>query len=269
MTKIDFHTHCFPDRLASRAIQTLSDKSGGILPYFDGTAAGLSALLKKSGVDFGVVQSIATNEHQMRAVNDFAKTVLDNSNLNLYAFGSVYPKSEHALDEARRVKELGLCGIKFHPDYQGFYPDDESIFSLYEEINRLNLPVLFHAGEDYGFKPPYHGMPNRLIKALSVLKVPVIFAHFGGIGCAEEVIESDCELPVFLDTSFASHGIVTKEQALKIIRKHGADKILFGSDAPWSDPNDEVNFIESLGLSEREKELIFNENAKKILKIKG
>ena len=72
MTKIDFHTHCFPDRLASRAIQTLSDKSGGILPYFDGTAAGLSALLKKSGVDFGVVQSIATNEHQMRAVNDFA-----------------------------------------------------------------------------------------------------------------------------------------------------------------------------------------------------
>ncbi len=269
MTKIDFHTHCFPDRLASRAIQTLSDKSGGILPYFDGTAAGLSALLKKSGVDFGVVQSIATNEHQMRAVNDFAKTVLDNSNLNLYAFGSVYPKSEHALDEARRVKELGLCGIKFHPDYQGFYPDDESIFSLYEEINRLNLPVLFHAGEDYGFKPPYHGMPNRLIKALSVLKVPVIFAHFGGIGCAEEVIESVCELPVFLDTSFASHGIVTKEQALKIIRKHGADKILFGSDAPWSDPNDEVNFIESLGLSEREKELIFNENAKKILKIKG
>ena len=112
-------------------------------------------------------------------------------------------------------------------------------------------------------------MPNRLIKVLEILNVPVVFAHFGGIGCAEEVLKSVCGLDVYLDTSFASHGIVTKEQALEMIRKHGAGKILFGSDAPWSDPKDEVDFIESLGLTKREKELIFHENAEKILKIKG
>ena len=51
---IDFHTHCFPEKIAERAIGKLSATSG-LMPYTDGTAEGLKKLMKQDGVDISVV----------------------------------------------------------------------------------------------------------------------------------------------------------------------------------------------------------------------
>ena len=55
--------------------------------------------------------------------------------------------------------------------------------------------------------------------------------------------------------------------AEKIIEKHGADKILFASDSPWHNPAWEKHMVESLNLTEEEKEKIYWKNAVKLLNI--
>ena len=60
---------------------------------------------------------------------------------------------------------------------------------------------------------------------------------------------------------------VPRDQLLRIIKTHGADRILFGSDCPWDTPQNEINMINELPLSDEEKELIFHKNAVELLRL--
>lgn len=261
---IDFHTHAFPDKLAPRAIDALSKASGGLEPQTDGAVGGLKKLMDSQGVDISVVLSIATNASQQKNVNDFAASV--NNCSDIFAFGSVYPHSPDALDELDRIKSLGLKGVKLHPEYQQFYTDDEKMKPIYQKISRLGLITVFHSGMDFGYRPPYHNMPENLEKAVRWFESPVIAAHWGGVGVGEEVIKRLCGLDLYFDTSFG-YGTMPRYVAETIIEKHGTDKLVFGTDAPWHCAEWEQRLIESLGLSESEKEKIYFKNARQLLEI--
>ena len=69
---IDFHTHCFPEKIAKKAMETLSFASGGAIPFHDGTFSDLKRLMHESKVDKFCIMNIATNIKQQKAVNDFA-----------------------------------------------------------------------------------------------------------------------------------------------------------------------------------------------------
>ena len=58
---------------------------------------------------------------------------------------------------------------------------------------------------------------------------------------------------------------LSKEDFVRIVRKHGADKILFATDSPWEAQKDYVQRIDTLPFSEAEKETIFYKNAKELL----
>ena len=242
---IDFHTHCFPDKIAERAIDKLAYASGGLEPYTNGTHNGLKESMKKNGVDVSVVLSIATNAHQQKNVNDFALSI--NNEENIYAFGSIFPFSEDALDELDRIKEMGFKGVKLHPDYQGFDVDDERLKPIYRKISQLGLITVFHAGFDYGFAPPYGATPDKMIKALSWFSSPVVAAHWGGVNCNEDVLKHLCSTDIYFDTSFG-YSMMPKYYAQKIIEKHGTDKILFGTDTPWHTAGMELRLLNSLGF---------------------
>ncbi len=260
---IDFHTHAFPDRIAERAIASLSHASGGLAPYTDGTLAGLKRSMAEGGVDISVMLSIATNAHQQKAVNDFAASV--NGKDGIVAFGSIFPDSEDALLELERIKDMGMKGIKLHPEYQHFYVDEERMRPIYKKISELGLITVFHAGTDVGFAPPYHAMPDRMARALSWFESPVVAAHFGGAGSGEDVLKYLCgNEMLYIDTSF-SYGAMPKYYAQTIIERHGPDKILFGTDTPWHCPDMEKRLIASLDLSESDRDKIRYQNAQKLL----
>ena len=88
---IDFHTHCFPDPIAAKAIPKLSYAAGGLIPGTDGTLDGLKQSMKDNGVDISVALSIATNAHQQKSVNDFAAKI--NNKLDIFAFSEVQQRS--------------------------------------------------------------------------------------------------------------------------------------------------------------------------------
>jgi len=234
---IDFHTHAFPDKIAHMAVEKLSFVAGGLKPYTDGTVDGLKKSMSEGNVDISVVLSIATKASQQKNVNDFAASV--NNGKDIFAFGSVHPESVDVLDELDRIKSLGLKGVKLHPDYQGFNVDDEKMKPIYKKISELGLITLFHAGFDYGFPPPYGATPEKLAKALFWFSSPVIAAHWGGIYCADKVLELLCGCDVYFDTAFG-YGNMPKYYPEKILEKHGADKILFGTDTPWHTPKMEM-----------------------------
>lgn len=262
---IDFHTHCFPDGIAKRAVERLSYASGGLEYYTDATSEGLKKSMKAENVDASVVLNIATNEHQMESVNNFAASI--NNDKNIFSFGSVFPYSERALEELERIKSMGLKGVKFHPEYQGFYVDDEMMKPIYKKISQLGLITVFHAGADYGFAPPFHCMPENMKNALKWFDSPVVAAHWGGLNYGNEVIDKLCGSDIYFDTSFG-YGQMPKATATKIIEKHDINKILFATDSPWHKATMERRLLESLELADSDKEKIYHENAEKLLEIK-
>ena len=261
---IDFHTHCFPEKIAKTALDKLSFASGGLMPYTDGTVCGLKKRMAEDEVSMSVVLNISTNPSQQESVNNFAAEI--NKDDNLVAFGSVYPKSENVIEELERIKALGLLGVKLHPEYQEFFVDDEAMKPIYKKISELGLVTVFHTGYDFAYKPPFKCMPDNLKKALGWFDSPVIAAHWGGVGCSYEVIEKLCGIDVYFDTSFG-YGQMTKDAATRILEKHGTDRILFGTDSPWHTAKMEMSLLDSLSLSDSDREKIFYKNAQKLLGI--
>src|SRR5258708_15930888 len=64
-------------------------------------------------------------------------------------FGSVDPlRGAHAVALARSlVADHGVKGFKFHPSLQGFAPNDPAFYPLWEAIEALGVPALFHSGQ--------------------------------------------------------------------------------------------------------------------------
>ena len=260
---IDFHTHAFPEKIASRAIASLSYEGGGLEPQTNGTLASLKEQMRLDGVDISVVHSIATNPRQQHNVNSYAIEM--DRDPDIVAFGSVHPDAPDALEELERIKAAGLKGVKLHPEYQRFYADDEKMKPIYQAISRLGLIALFHAGHDYGFAPPYHCMPQHLLGAMKWLDTPVVAAHWGGVGCGSEVLETLCGRDgLWFDLSFG-YSAMPKPIAQQIVEKHSPDRLLFGSDMPWHRPDWELRLLNSLDISESDREKICFRNAQNLL----
>jgi len=262
---IDFHAHCFPDAIAARALPKLAAHGGVRAPTFDGTAAGLLAMMDGAGIDRCVVANIATNPGQQRAVNDFAISLLQNA--RFIPFGSVHPESPDALDELRRLKDAGIRGIKLHPDYQAFFPDEPRVFPIYREAARLGLVTLFHAGVDIGLCRPVRSTPERLARALPQFAgAPVVAAHFGGYILWREVVDHLCGRDVYFDTSYCARKM-PPPWAREIIQAHGAHRVLFGTDLPWTDPLDEIDFVRAVSKDEAMAAEILGNNAARLLQL--
>lgn len=261
---IDFHTHAFPPQIAGKALAGLSHNAGGLVPQTDGTLESLKDRMEANGVDLSVVLAIATNPRQMRKVNDYAMEM--DADPRITAFGSVHPDAPDALEELERLKDAGIRGVKLHPEFQCFYADDEKMRPIYRKISELGLITLFHAGEDYGYAPPYHAMPEHLLNALRWFDSPVVAAHWGGIGCGTQVLEKLCGQELYFDVSFG-YGAIARPMAQMILDRHGPDRLLFGSDSPWHRPEWELRLLNSLDMSDSDREKILWKNALGLLEL--
>ena len=261
---IDFHAHAFPDKIAAAAVNSLAFAAGGLKPQTDGTLSALKQQMQADGVDLSVVHSIATKPVQQTNVNNFAIRI--NQDPAIAAFGSVHPDAPDALEELERIAEAGLNGVKFHPEYQRFYVNDEKMKPIYRKISQLGLITLFHAGMDYGMTPPYHCMPEQLAQALAWFDSPVVAAHWGGLGCGEAVLEKLCGKDIWFDLSFG-YGVMAKCTAQAIVDRHTPDRLLFASDMPWHRPSWELRLLDTLDMDQADREKILSGNARKLLEI--
>jgi predicted TIM-barrel fold metal-dependent hydrolase len=260
---IDIHVHCFPDTLASKAIVTLAQK-GEIKPYTDGTVTALENSMERAGIHISVLQPIATKPQQTVGINRWAASV---QNERIFTFGTIHPEYPRWEEEIKWLKEQGIKGVKFHPDYQQFYVDDKRVYPLYEKLFNEGMILLFHAGLDIGFLPPYHCTPERLARVLETFPGGVmVAAHMGGYRYTEDVNRYLIGRDIYLDTSFSFKDMGTALMS-ELIKQHGVEKILFGSDSPWGDQMHEVSCIRSLDLIDGNMKAILGKNAARLLGI--
>lgn len=263
---IDFHTHIFPDKIAARSIEALS-KVSGVKAATDGTLNGLLASMDRSGVELSVIMPVVTKPTQFESVNTFAAKVNEQYAGRLLSFGGIHPDSEDYKSELNQIKDLGLPGIKLHPDYQGAMIDDVRYMNIIEYADALGMIIMVHAGVDIGLPEPVHCPPDKARKVLDTLKPKkLLLAHMGGWKQWDEVYEYLAGENVYLDTAFC-FDYMTQDMFLKLCEKHGTDKILFATDSPWSDARKDMEVIKSLPLTDEAKEAIFSGNAKQLLKM--
>ncbi|MBR5597619.1 MAG: amidohydrolase family protein [Lachnospiraceae bacterium] len=271
---IDFHTHIFPDKIAARTIESLG-AIAGVRAATDGTLNGLLASMEKSGIEKSVIMPVCTKPEQFENINHFAKKINDIYGGKLISFGGIHPDCENPKEKLNYIKALGIPGIKIHPDYQRVMIDDVRFMRIIEHANELGLMILTHAGIDIGLPEPVHCPPEKMRKVLDTLKPKkMILAHMGGWKQWEEVYECLAGEDVYLDTAFMfgvwdasaeNREYITKEMFLKILEKHGFDKILFATDSPWSNAVKGIEYIRNLPINEKEKSMILGENAIRLL----
>lgn len=266
---IDFHTHIFPDKIASRTIEILENnitsrgKEGKA--FIAATRDALLSSMDKNGIAYSVVLPIATTLTQSASINNFAENV--NNTERLFSFGSLHPMQENWESVLYDIKEKGLLGIKLHPEYQDFYIDSPEALRILEKCEELDLLTVLHAGKDIGIDPPVHCMPKRLKNVLNYVKGDkIIAAHLGGWCVWDEVEKYLVGTPIYFDTAYTVD-FIEHEQLLRIIRNHGSEKILYATDSPWEAQAHAVGAFNAIGLTDGEKDNIFYKNAKKLLKI--
>ncbi len=267
---IDFHMHAFPDAIAERAIESLKqgvrNKRGeDTEAYTDGTIAGLAKSLAENGVDFGVILPVATKPTQTDSINKFAKLA---AGKNFVSFAGVFPGQEGVDEILTGIKEDGFVGVKIHPEFQRVQVDSPESISFFKKCEELGLYVTLHAGEDIGVDMPVMSAPKNLKNVLEHVKGDkIIAAHMGGWNLWDEVETYLVGTPVMFDTAFVAD-FLPKEQYFRMIRNHGSEKILFGSDIPWEKPQKTLAALEALralGLTDDEFNDITYRNAQRIL----
>lgn len=259
---IDVHTHIWPDKIALRA-------ADNIVNYYslprqgDGSIEGI--FRGADGLDnIRFVISSATLKPDVahaQVGNDFLiNTAKGDSRFIPLASFHPFMGFDEAVGELERCKLLGAKGIKIHSDFQRFNIDDERAMAIYAECARLGLPILFHVGD----KNTEFSTPKKVLGILEKLpELTIIAAHMCGYSVWDEAEEYLIGTPVYTDTSEALIGMDGKN-LYRLIEKHGIERVMFGSDYPLWNTRFAFDQIESIGLSESEKDAIYSGNAKRV-----
>jgi len=124
--------------------------------------------------------------------------------------------------------------------------------------------ILFHAGADV-IHPTVHGTPESFAAVMDAWpELTAVLAHLGGfrewLGVAKHLAGRE----VWLDTAYTL-GHLPDSEFVALVRAHGADRVLFGTDGPWTDPRQEVDRLSGSGLADEEIEAILGANAERLL----
>jgi uncharacterized protein len=276
---IDFHTHVemsnaggdsLPDELRDAAVR-----------HFRGQSARPTALeladhyreRRMMAVVFTVDSESVTG--QARVPNEeIAEVARANADV-LIPFASIDPhKGRRGVEEARRlIADHGVRGFKFHPNVQGFFPNDRLAYPLYEVIEEAGLPALFHSGHSGvgsglpgggGIRLKYSNPMHVDDVAVDFPALKIVLAH-PSFPWQDEAISIALHKPqVFIDLSGWSPKYFPPQlvhHANTLLR----NQVLFGTDYPFITPERWLADFDLLDIRPEVRPLILKENAIRLL----
>ena len=221
-------------------------------------------------MDLGVVLPTVTDPHQFDSILRFACYVNEYAypadGPRLLSLGGIHPESANYKEQLSLLREYGFRGFKIHPDYQGTEFCDIRYKRILDKASELGLFCITHTGYDPYSPEHVHCSPEMIREVVEeVAPEKLVLAHMGGNHLYDRVEEQVLGLPVYLDTAYSIMNM-DLEQFVRIIKRHGADKVLFGTDVPWTGQKEALETFQRLdGLTEEEKEEILHGNAEKLL----
>lgn len=266
MNYIDAHTHIFPDKIAAQAMEALAADSGDYKPCLDGTLSALLASMDKAGIAASLVANIATKPAQMVPILDFCKQIKSDRIHPLISFHP-FNDTEEVEDVFGQASREGIYGVKLHPMYQGFSIDSKHMYGFYELMASFGFYVMFHTGFDVAFPGNNQADVEKIKKIANWFKdLTIVCTHVGGwrqwdrIHCLR-----GCE-NVYTETSMTLSEM-SDEQFLKHLSNFSEDRVLFGTDSPWTDQKEMLERTLQLNISDALKEKMFYKNIAALLRL--
>ena len=198
------------------------------------------------------------------------------------------------VEEVELRASQGAKGIKFHPGMFSFFPDDEELWPMYGKCQELGLPIVADSGQ---WPTPHvlteypspvaaraagehidYAEPKNWARVLETFpRLTVVLAHLGSAWWDERVELAQKYPNVYFDTSqgfsatdripYSPHRGLAEEDVVRIFRKIGVERIMFGTDFPAIPPQPQLEQLLRIPLTDEEKRMILSENAKRILHI--
>ena len=261
----DAHAHIFPAKIAEKATQSIGHFYD-IPMHHLGSAEELLRRGGEIGVSRYLVCSTATKPEQVEHINTFIHEQCE-LHPEFYGFATMHPDYAHIEEELDRALEMGLHGIKLHPDFQHFDIDAPEALPLYRAASERKLPILFHTGDDrYDYSAPH-----RLRKIAEAFPgLTCIGAHFGGYTIWQEAARQLAgrfeNLWVDCSSSFFAMDVAAGRA---LIDAYGADRVLFGTDYPMWDPQHELARLRGMRLAPETERKILYDNAAALFGLEG
>jgi uncharacterized protein len=280
VTAIDMHVHVEQDSHGRLSLdEELMAASARYFRSSDNRTPTVADLARRyrtanmAAVVFTVDAATATG-HPALSSEDIAAEAAEHADV-LIPFGSVDPhRGRNAVEQARRlVRDHGVRGFKFHPSLQGFSPGDPQFRPLWEAIEELGVPALFHTGQNGigAGLPGGRGIKLRYSNPILIDDVAadfpgltVILAHPSVPWQAEAISMATHKSNVYIDLSGWSPKYFPAE-LVKAADGMLRGKVLFGTDYPLITPERWLEDFATLPIRAGNQPGILKDNACRIL----
>ena len=275
LVAIDVHVHVHADLHGRLALD--DELNAAAAKYFKGdpydpTVPEIAAEYrdkKIAAVIFSVDTEAATGQPAL-SNEEIADAAAEHPDV-LIPFGSIDPhRGVAGIRAARRlVENHGVRGFKFHPSLMDFLPNDPAVYPLYEELQSLGVPALFHTGQTgigsglpggRGIKLRYSDPMLLDDVAADFPGLTIIMAHPSVPWQDSAIAVAQHKANVYIDLS----GWSPKYFPPQLVRAANTmlrSKVLFGSDYPLLRPERWMADFEQLDIRPEVKPLIMKENA--------
>jgi predicted TIM-barrel fold metal-dependent hydrolase len=292
----DAHAHVFPTPEAGREWQRMV---GVAEPRRAGDLAELVHSMEAAGIERTVMllyarsgerhaELRAEGRHSEAAITAMVKREIRELNrwgcaaaeaderlIPFVGLNARYLSADELTAELDELVALGARGVKIIPPSMRLYADDPLLWPIYQRCWELGLPILSQSGDGGG--PPaspgadHYGRPSHWAPVLREFPgLKLILAHLGH-GYEADVVALAAEFDgVHSDTSLrlsrlGKPGFLTRDGLVDLIRRIGADRVLFGTNYPFVSPERYRDTLLALPLADDELELIAGANLERIL----
>jgi predicted TIM-barrel fold metal-dependent hydrolase len=221
-------------------------------------AAACIERMDEAGIDRAVIMTIVdapeVNPEAIELIADACAAYPG----RLEAFARIHPwYGDLAAELLRKAFRLGFKGLKLHPVSSLAHPASEDTLRLIRIAVEHDAPTLFHCGDE--------PMTTPLACARAAAAIPeatIILGHMGGYFHTDEAMEvAERHENLILETSAMPYPAKVREAVERI----GAGRVVYASDGPACSPKIEIEKVRLAGLSPEDEQLVFADNAIRIL----
>jgi hypothetical protein len=159
----------------------------------------------------------------------------------------------------RALSEWGFRGVKLHPLFNAFLPNDEIVYPIMEEAKKARVPVAIHSGH-----PPF-SLPWSIGELAEVYPdVRIVMLHMGhghGVYIQAAINTAKRYDNIILETS----GMPMHTKIKEAVRTVGERRVVYGSDIPFHHTSVELQRVKIAGLTDHELRLVVHDNSEQLL----
>ncbi len=221
--------------------------------------AGLEKLCRDAGVDRGIVIPDGGVKPKNR---DLAEDLAASPSARQMFYGCAWINPQFGEEAVRElevaVKEWGFRALKLMPTHHAFRAVSKVPYPLMRKAEELSIPVTIHSGTFFGY-------PLEVAElAAAFPKVPVIMDHMGYRYYVAEAIAGARRVK---NLYLATTAVMEPHWIRQAVKEIGADRVMYGSNAPHVWPSTQLLVVRQAELSEGDEKKVLYENSARLFHI--